>query len=46
MKLYKTIFGIVVEKNERFYLNGDENWDAFINDDMLFQKLNQRPTSF
>ena len=41
MKLYKTITGIVVERNERFYLNEDENWDAFINDDTLFQKLNQ-----
>ena len=41
MKLYKTITGSVVEKNERYYLNEDENWDAFINDDMLFQKLNQ-----
>ena len=45
MNLYKTITGIVVEKDERFYLNERENWDAFINDDKLLQKLNQLTTS-
>jgi 2-dehydro-3-deoxy-D-arabinonate dehydratase len=45
MKLYKTITGIVVEQNERFYLNGDESWDSLINDDRLFQKLNTLTTS-
>ena len=45
MKLYKTITGLVVEKDERFYLNEDEDWDAFINDDKLFQKLNLHTAS-
>jgi 2-dehydro-3-deoxy-D-arabinonate dehydratase len=45
MKLYKTITGIVIEANERFYLNKEENWDVFINDDTLFQKVNQLTTS-
>jgi len=39
MKLYKTKNGIVVEKDNGFYLLKDENWDVFINDDSLLQKL-------
>jgi 2-dehydro-3-deoxy-D-arabinonate dehydratase len=38
MKLYKTKPGIVVEKENKFYLC-KENWDSFINDDSLLQKL-------
>jgi len=38
MKIYKTDSGIVIEKENRFYLLKDENWDSFINDDNLFQK--------
>ena len=38
MKLYKTKSGIVIEKENRFYLSKD-NWDLFINDDHLFQKI-------
>jgi 2-dehydro-3-deoxy-D-arabinonate dehydratase len=41
MKLYKTIPGIVIEKESKFYLIANENWDPFINDDSLFQKMKQ-----
>lgn len=37
MKLYKTKTGIVIEKENKFFLL-NENWDSFINDDDLFQK--------
>ena len=37
MKLYNVKTGIVIEKDNKFYLV-NENWDAFINDDDLFQK--------
>jgi 2-dehydro-3-deoxy-D-arabinonate dehydratase len=39
MKLYKTIPGIVIEKENNFLLLKDENWDPFINDDDLFKKM-------
>jgi 2-dehydro-3-deoxy-D-arabinonate dehydratase len=38
MKVYKTKPGIVIEKENKFYLS-NENWDLFINDDHLFQKI-------
>lgn len=38
MKIYKTKSGIVLQKEERFFLVNDENWEAFINDDNLLQK--------
>jgi 2-dehydro-3-deoxy-D-arabinonate dehydratase len=38
MKVYKTKSGIVIEKENKFYLS-NENWDLFINDDHLFQKI-------
>ncbi|HEY5463547.1 MAG TPA: fumarylacetoacetate hydrolase family protein [Hanamia sp.] len=38
MKIYKTKSGIVIEKNNQFFLLKD-NWDLFINDDHLFQKI-------
>lgn len=38
MKLYKTKPGIVIEKENKFYLSKDD-WDSFINDDNLFQKI-------
>lgn len=37
MKLYNTTNGIVIESNDRFSLI-KENWEAFINDDKLFEK--------
>lgn len=44
MKLYKTSTGIVIEKDNKFYLT-NENWDLFINDDDLFQKTEQLASS-
>jgi 2-dehydro-3-deoxy-D-arabinonate dehydratase len=38
MKVYKTKSGIVIEKENQFYLS-KEDWDSFINDDHLFQKI-------
>ena len=40
MKVYKTKTGIVIEKENNFYLSKDE-WDSFINDDHLFQKIEE-----
>jgi 2-dehydro-3-deoxy-D-arabinonate dehydratase len=42
MKLYKTKRGIVVEKDDSYYLT-DKNWDIYVNDDQLYSKL-QRAT--
>ncbi len=39
MKIYKAAAGIVIEKENRFYLVNNHNWDSFINDDNLFQKV-------
>ncbi|MBL7740832.1 MAG: fumarylacetoacetate hydrolase family protein [Chitinophagaceae bacterium] len=39
MKVYRTTNGIVLEKGNRYYRLQEDNWDAFINDDNLFQKL-------
>ena len=41
MKLFKTKTGIVIEKENKFYLVVNENWDSFINDDFLLYKLEQ-----
>lgn len=38
MKLYKIKNSIVIENQNKFYLC-KENWDTFINDDLLLQKL-------
>ena len=38
MKIYKTKPGIVIEKEDKFYLLKDD-WDLFVNDDHLFQKI-------
>lgn len=38
MKIYKTKTGILIEKENKFYLS-KEDWDSFINDDHLFQKI-------
>ena len=40
MKLYKTRAGIIIERDNKFYLT-NENWDSFINDDNLFKKIEQ-----
>lgn len=39
MKVYKTKSGIVIKKNNKFHLLKEVNWDEFINDDGLFQKI-------
>ena len=39
MKLYKTKNSILIEKENKFYQVENENWDTFINDDILLQKL-------
>lgn len=39
MKLYKTQPGIVIEKDTEFFLLKDEDWDLFINDDNIFDKI-------
>ena len=39
MKIYKIKTGILIENENAFYLLTDENWDTFINDDTLFQKI-------
>ena len=41
MKLYRTKTGIVIEKNDQFYLIQNENWDSFINDDDLIAKIDE-----
>jgi 2-dehydro-3-deoxy-D-arabinonate dehydratase len=39
MKLYKTKQGIAIENENGFYLLEYEDWDSFINDDTLLQKM-------
>jgi 2-dehydro-3-deoxy-D-arabinonate dehydratase len=39
MRLYKTNSGILIEQNENFFSVTDINWDKFINDDNLFEKI-------
>ena len=41
MRVYKVKNGIVVEKDESFFLLKDQNWDGFINDDNLYEKVNK-----
>ncbi len=44
MKLYKTRSGIIIEKDNKFYLT-NEDWNLFINDDNLFKKTEQTLSS-
>lgn len=39
MKLYKINQGLVIEKEGSYFLLPDEPWDAFVNDDDLYQKM-------
>ncbi len=41
MKLYKTSNCIVIEKAGNYYSVENANWDSFINDDALLQKMEQ-----
>src|SRR5688572_6329931 len=38
MKIYKIRSGIVIEKENKFFLLKDKDWNEFINDDNLFEK--------
>jgi 2-dehydro-3-deoxy-D-arabinonate dehydratase len=38
MKIYKLQQGILLEQDDSFYLLEGESWDAFINDDNLYEK--------
>lgn len=39
MKLYRTTAGICIEKNTNVYLLDNQDWDAFVNDDDLYNKI-------
>jgi 2-dehydro-3-deoxy-D-arabinonate dehydratase len=39
MKLYKTKRGIVIERQNSYYLLNDQNWDAYVCDDQIHAKL-------
>ncbi|WP_439482414.1 fumarylacetoacetate hydrolase family protein [Cyclobacterium plantarum] len=39
MKIYRTTHGIVIENAHNLYTLKSENWDTFINDDQLLQKM-------
>ena len=39
MKIYKTKNGIVIERDKKYFLVEHEDWDSFINDDDLYNKL-------
>lgn len=41
MKLYRTKQGIVIEKEASFYLLKDHSWDSYLNDDRLYEKMEQ-----
>ncbi len=45
MKIYNTQSGIIIEKENSFYLIKNENWDNFINDDNLHSKLTKITSS-
>ena len=42
MKLYRTQDGIVIENENQFYLLENKDWDSFVNDDLLFQKMKEK----
>jgi len=42
MKIYKTKRGILIGKDKNHYLLPDDDWDLFINDDRLYQKVDAR----
>lgn len=41
MKLYKTLQGIVIEKDNSYYVVKDKAWDTFINDDHLHENMEE-----
>jgi 2-dehydro-3-deoxy-D-arabinonate dehydratase len=42
MRLYKIKQGIVIENGSGFYLLENEDWDTFVNDPNLFQKMKEK----
>ncbi|UCE06362.1 MAG: 2-hydroxyhepta-2,4-diene-1,7-dioate isomerase, partial [bacterium] len=40
MKLFKTKYGIIIQRENKFYLV-NENWDSYVNDDNLLDKMNK-----
>jgi len=42
MKLYNTNQGIVIENDGKFFLLENENWDEFVNDANLLQKMKEK----
>jgi 2-dehydro-3-deoxy-D-arabinonate dehydratase len=38
MKIYRSKSGIVIERDEKYFLVKDEDWESYINDDNLLQK--------
>ncbi|MBO9681320.1 MAG: fumarylacetoacetate hydrolase family protein [Flavisolibacter sp.] len=42
MKLYKTKQGIAIENESGIYVLQNENWESFVNDDNLYQKLQEK----
>ena len=44
MKIYKTKKGIVIESAQKFYMI-DEEWDLFINNDQLIEKVKEHVES-
>lgn len=41
MKVYKINQGILIEQQDSFYLLKDEDWDQFINDDNLYETIEE-----
>lgn len=39
MKIYRTTAAIVIESSSKFYMLQNEDWDAFINDDAIAEKI-------
>jgi 2-dehydro-3-deoxy-D-arabinonate dehydratase len=42
MKLYKTKQGLAIEDESNIYVLRNEDWDSFVNDDFLFQKMKEK----
>jgi 2-dehydro-3-deoxy-D-arabinonate dehydratase len=42
MKLYKTKQGIAIETENGIYLLQNESWESFVNDDNLYQKIEEK----
>ena len=38
MRIYRLESGILIESDKQFHLVEDRDWDAFVNDDGLFEK--------